>query len=110
MEIDNLTALEARNGLLVDMTNAKEVAWRNPNLVPYTDAIPSDYDGLMGVPITFLAKYCPEQFEIVNGMNRYMILGEEELNEKIRVAHSHLCNIEGKASYFRILIRKRAKK
>ena len=78
--------------------------------VPYTDAIPSDYDGLMGVPITFLAKYCPEQFEIVNGMNRYMILGEEELNEKIRVAHSHLCNIEGKASYFRILIRKRAQK
>ena len=41
MEIDNLTALEARNGLLVDMTNAKEVAWRNPNLVPYTDAIGS---------------------------------------------------------------------
>ena len=33
--------------------------------VPYTDAIPSDYDGVMGVPITFLEKYCPEQFEIV---------------------------------------------
>lgn len=75
--------------------------------VPYTDAIPADYDGLMGVPITFLAKYCPEQFEIINGMNRYMILGEEELNEEIRLAHSHLCNIDGKASYFRILIRKK---
>lgn len=34
--------------------------------VPYTDAIPSDYDGVMGVPISFLGKYCPEQFEIVN--------------------------------------------
>ncbi|MBO4602656.1 MAG: DNA methyltransferase [Salinivirgaceae bacterium] len=33
--------------------------------VPFTDAIPSDYDGVMGVPITFLDKYCPEQFEIV---------------------------------------------
>ena len=33
--------------------------------VPYTDAIPSDYDGVMGVPITFLDKYCPEQFEIL---------------------------------------------
>ncbi|MBQ3760984.1 MAG: adenine-specific methyltransferase EcoRI family protein [Clostridia bacterium] len=33
--------------------------------VPYTDAIPSDYDGVMGVPITFLDKYCPEQFEII---------------------------------------------
>ena len=33
--------------------------------VPYTDAIPSDYDGAMGVPITFLDKYCPDQFEIL---------------------------------------------
>ncbi|MDY2942809.1 MAG: adenine-specific methyltransferase EcoRI family protein [Paludibacteraceae bacterium] len=33
--------------------------------VPYTDAIPSDYDGVMGVPISFMDKYCPEQFEIL---------------------------------------------
>lgn len=33
--------------------------------VPFTDAIPSDYDGIMGVPVTFLDKYNPEQFEIV---------------------------------------------
>lgn len=33
--------------------------------VPYTDAIPSDYEGVMGVPITFLDKYCPEQFDII---------------------------------------------
>jgi len=33
--------------------------------VPFTDAIPSDYDGAMGVPITFLDKYNPEQFEIL---------------------------------------------
>lgn len=33
--------------------------------VPYTDAIPDDYMGLMGVPISFLDKYCPEQFEII---------------------------------------------
>ena len=33
--------------------------------VPYTDAIPSDYDDVMGVPISFLDKYCPEQFEII---------------------------------------------
>ena len=32
--------------------------------VPFTDAIPSDYDGVMGVPITFLDKYNPDQFEI----------------------------------------------
>lgn len=33
--------------------------------VPFIDAIPSDYDGIMGVPITFIDKYCPEQFEII---------------------------------------------
>lgn len=38
--------------------------------VPYSDAIPTDYDGVMGVPISWLDKYNPEQFEIV-GTNRY---------------------------------------
>ena len=38
--------------------------------VPYVDAIPSDYDGAMGVPITFLDKYCPEQFEILGITDR----------------------------------------
>lgn len=33
--------------------------------MPFTDAIPDDYTGIMGVPITFLDKYCPEQFEIL---------------------------------------------
>ncbi len=33
--------------------------------VPYTDAIPADYEGVMGVPLTFLDRYCPEQFEII---------------------------------------------
>jgi hypothetical protein len=33
--------------------------------VPFTDAIPSDYDGVMGAPISFLDKYSPEQFEVI---------------------------------------------
>ncbi len=33
--------------------------------VPFVDAIPCDYDGMMGVPITFLDRYNPDQFEIV---------------------------------------------
>jgi len=33
--------------------------------VPFTDAIPSDYVDVMGVPISFLSKYNPEQFEIL---------------------------------------------
>lgn len=32
--------------------------------------IPMDYDGVMGVPITFLDKYCPEQFEILGSTQR----------------------------------------
>jgi Adenine-specific methyltransferase EcoRI len=33
--------------------------------VSFTDAIPRDYNGVMGVPISFLSKYSPEQFEII---------------------------------------------
>lgn len=33
--------------------------------VPFSDAIPSDFDGIMGVPVSFLDKYNPDQFEIV---------------------------------------------
>lgn len=37
--------------------------------IPYSDAIPCDYEGMIGVPITFFDKYCPEQFEIVDKNN-----------------------------------------
>ena len=43
--------------------------------VPATDAIPDDYPGVMGVPITFLDKYCPEQFEIV-GITKTPLCGD----------------------------------
>ena len=38
--------------------------------VPFVDAIPSDYDGIMGVPISFLNKYNPEQFKILGATQR----------------------------------------
>jgi len=38
--------------------------------VPYTKAIPSDYKGVMGVPISFLDKYNPDQFEILGATQR----------------------------------------
>ena len=58
--------------------------------VSKTANIPYDYDGVMGVPITFLDKYNPEQFEIVKFRK-----GNDEKD---------LC-INGKCPYFRILIR-----
>lgn len=40
--------------------------------VPFADAIPSDYEGMMGVPITFLDRYNPDQFEIVGNGEGYL--------------------------------------
>lgn len=56
--------------------------------VPYVDAIPSDYDGMMGVPVTFLDKYNPEQFELLfsaDDMTQTKAAGVEPLGDK-RVA------------------------
>lgn len=49
--------------------------------IPYTDAIPSDYDGVMGVPISWVDKYCPEQFEIVGMAKRGA--GDPKLKSKV---------------------------
>jgi hypothetical protein len=38
--------------------------------IPFTDAIPKDYEGIMGVPISFLNKYNPDQFEILGATQR----------------------------------------
>jgi hypothetical protein len=54
--------------------------------VPYTNAIPSDYEGIMGVPISFLDKYSPEQFEIVG-----MCENEDLYNNKTKVYTSVEC-------------------
>ena len=69
--------------------------------IPYSDSVPSDYTGLMGVPITFLDKYNPEQFEIIDGIGRYSILN----NEKTKAEGKYLSMINGKAQYFRIIIK-----
>ncbi|MBQ3443909.1 MAG: modification methylase [Selenomonadaceae bacterium] len=66
--------------------------------VPATSAIPADYQGVMGVPITFLDKYCPEQFEIV-GLDRYTVPKEFLVGGRVA--------INGKPTYARILIRHR---
>ena len=69
--------------------------------IPYTEVIPSDYDGIMGVPISFLDKYCPEQFEIIDGIGRYSIID----NERTKKEGKYLSMINGQPKFFRILIR-----
>ncbi len=81
--------------------------------VPFTDAIPSDYDGVMGVPITFLDKYNPDQFEIVGGSTdgySAAALGVTPLGPEYvgNVGRTKLGNPSTKrAVYKRILIRHR---
>lgn len=65
--------------------------------VSKTSEIPCDYDGVMGVPITFLDKYNPDQFEII-GIDRYV-----SDNPK----HGKRFDLKGKEVYARILIRNR---
>lgn len=50
--------------------------------VGYTDAIPSDYAGLMGVPVTFLDKFNPDQFEIVGCADYTGLYGSDFLGIK----------------------------
>lgn len=51
--------------------------------VPFADAIPSDFDGVMGVPISFLSKYNPDQFEIIgNGQTMANELGILPVGQK----------------------------
>lgn len=66
--------------------------------------IPMDYDGVMGVPITFLYKYCPTQFEIV---------GITENAEYLKPLYLDGCEkydrpyVNGKRMYSRLLIRRK---
>ena len=69
--------------------------------VPYTDAIPSDYKGVMGVPISFLDKYNPEQFKILGASDNGAI------DDKYKLTHFKKHNepyINGRKVYKRIFI------
>lgn len=73
--------------------------------IPFTELIPSDYEGVMGVPISFLDKYCPEQFEILGATESE---GKGFSNglwkEKSKVSQPV---VNGQRVYKRIFIRKK---
>lgn len=78
--------------------------------IPYVDSIPSDYSGVMGVPVSFLGKYNPQQFSIEG-----MAAGNTRLNKfNYKVPYSPMkidrggCGVvNGVRVYSRLLIRKR---
>lgn len=72
------------------------------NVDKVTD-IPEDYDGVMGVPITFLDKYCPNQFEIVGQLNVGCFMDENGWQGS---KGKHMLMVNGKDVYKRILIKK----
>lgn len=69
--------------------------------VPVTAGIPNDYDGVMGVPISFLDKYCPEQFEIVGATESEGMGFSEGLHDGGAVKQA---TVEDKKVYKRIFI------
>jgi len=70
-----------------------------------TAEIPCDYNGVMGVPITFMDKYNPEQFELIWTTDR----GGDGMLEKIKLPHTRYDApvVHGNGLYKRILIRKK---
>ena len=73
--------------------------------------IPVDYDGVMGVPITFLDKYCPKQFRIVglcndkrNDNSCFIKCDKYYLDDRHKEFRG--CVVNSKATYARILIQK----
>lgn len=67
--------------------------------------IPMDYEGVMGVPITFLDKYCPTQFEIIDA--REVAINDKQKNKSTYLIKDADGAINGKPTYARICIRKR---
>lgn len=74
--------------------------------VSKTKDIPMDYDGVMGVPITFLDKHCPEQFEIL-GITSSFDKNEKIENLRTDLKHRNRSMINGKELYARILIKRK---
>ncbi len=75
--------------------------------------IPYDWDGVMGVPITFLDKYCPEQFEIIwQACGNTRASTPKDILDKVGYVPHHEdrggCGVvNGKRQYARILIRRK---
>jgi len=74
--------------------------------VDKTNEIPCDYKGIMGVPISFLDKYNPEQFEIIGLMHSGDKSNEVEALRKDQ-SHRNRGIIHGETKYARILIKTR---
>lgn len=70
--------------------------------VPFTDSIPSDYDGVMGVPISFLDKYNPDQFEIIGGTANGQVPNNFKIGD-FRVYNNPISN--SRKIYQRVLIK-----
>ena len=90
--------------------------YKNPELYPKYDnydaievsrseKVPIDYDGVMGVPISFLMFHNPSQFEIIDA--RDIALNDKQKNKKTSLIKDADSAINGKPTYARICIKKK---
>ena len=106
----NIPLKKYREELLLTFNYSPELYPKYDNYdaieVSKTARIPMDYDGVMGVPITFLDKYNPEQFEILGK--------SDDFAEPVTIGGNYKKNpgrfyIHGKRMYDRLVIRRRQK-
>ena len=97
----NIEHNKRKEGIYLSETYSEEKYPKYDNYdaieVSRVEKIPCDYDGVMGVPISFMDKFCPAQFEILGIANNVRYIGD----------YPCLTIIEGKPVYNRILIRKK---
>lgn len=91
--------LKFNKRLITEMKKGKKPYVKYDNFdaieVPFTNAIPDDYDGIMGVPQSFLEKHNPDQFEIIGKMS----------NTKVTDYNFGYPYVNGTKKYARVLIK-----
>lgn len=96
----NIEHNKRKEGIYLSETYSEEKYPKYDNYdaieVSRVEKIPCDYDGVMGVPISFMDKFCPAQFEILGGYNY----------SRDYDGHTWNAKVNGKYVFKRILIKK----
>ena len=117
--LTNLDNLKYKKPLKLTKKYSPEIYKKYDNFdaveVSKTKDIPMDYSGVMGVPVTFLFKYHPEQFEIIGCVHKNLknpdadkglLLGEPVFVEGKKTPEQQ-CYLNGKPKFLRIIIKRK---
>lgn len=105
----NIEHNKRKEGIYLSETYSEEKYPKYDNYdaieVSRVENIPCDYNGIMGVPISFMDKYCPEQFEIVDA--RTCAYNDKQKNKSTYLIKDADGSINGKPTYARICVRRK---